>query len=122
MFRVASIYRSDRERILGSSSGARVRRPAADVGVEAWRSVISPVEIAEFEKLLWITVTITVVGVDRPVSTGVVFIATCLLWRRSNGFVVAVVRTKEVTVYAERGQEVEAGWSNGFDGNLVTKQ
>jgi hypothetical protein len=29
------------------------------------------------------------------------FIATCLLWRRSNGIVVAVVRLKEATVYAE---------------------
>jgi hypothetical protein len=35
-------------------------------------------------------------SVDR-----VVFIATCLLWRRSNGIVVVVVRTRGATVYAE---------------------
>jgi hypothetical protein len=43
-------------------------------------------------------------SVDR-----VVFIATCLLWRRGNGIVVVVVRLKEATIYAKRGQEVEAG-------------
>lgn len=56
-------------------------------------------------------------SVDR-----VVFIATCLLWRSGNGIIVVVVRTKGATVYAERGQQVDTGRSNGFNGNSPTKK